>query len=189
MKEHFGDKCERLNNCDKGLAAVRARNAHFRVYNCSCVDASSVRALMQPSSSSSATASSSFGDAVTNTPYGRTNSGSILRGLTGSQQDHNETANHQKIQLSAPNYQPYSYHGCGRLRHPMAREFAEIKNTMHHKMALNFTGNSDIDFLLATLAHHEASHEIGTVYYKYWKCRRSGYNCPSGTTGTFFFIY
>ena len=60
--------------------------------------------------------------------------------------------------------------GCGRLDLPEAKDYIAANMNMHGYMALNFTNNAAVDFLLGMIPHHEGAIEMCDVYYEYWGC-------------------
>lgn len=62
------------------------------------------------------------------------------------------------------------YMGCGNLHFSMTKEYITLNMDMHTLMALNWTGNADVDFLLGMIPHHEAAVRMCDIYYKYWTC-------------------
>eukprot|EP00930_Biecheleria_cincta_P034744 TRINITY_DN2396_c0_g5_i1.p1 TRINITY_DN2396_c0_g5~~TRINITY_DN2396_c0_g5_i1.p1 ORF type:complete len:391 (-),score=56.22 TRINITY_DN2396_c0_g5_i1:144-1199(-) len=62
------------------------------------------------------------------------------------------------------------YMGCGNLHSSMAKEYLTLNMGMHTLMALDWTGNADIDFLLGMIPHHEAAISMCDIYYEYWTC-------------------
>uniref|UniRef100_A0A6U6GMW5 Uncharacterized protein n=2 Tax=Odontella aurita TaxID=265563 RepID=A0A6U6GMW5_9STRA len=60
--------------------------------------------------------------------------------------------------------------GCGELNIDSTREYMLVNMDMHMRMALNFTGNPDVDFLLGMIPHHEGAIDMCHIYYRYWSC-------------------
>ena len=60
--------------------------------------------------------------------------------------------------------------GCGRLELNSTQRYIEANMKMHTRMALNYTGDADLDFLLGMLPHHEAAIEMCDIYYDTWAC-------------------
>ena len=60
--------------------------------------------------------------------------------------------------------------GCGKLELPSTREYLSSGMKMHLRMALEWTGDNDVDFLLGMVAHHEGAIEMCNTYYRYWSC-------------------
>jgi uncharacterized protein (DUF305 family) len=60
--------------------------------------------------------------------------------------------------------------GCGELERNSTKEYLALNMMMHTKMALNFTGDAAVDFLLGMIPHHEAAVGMCNVYFKYWPC-------------------
>ena len=60
--------------------------------------------------------------------------------------------------------------GCGRLDLPEAKDYIAANMKMHGYMALNFTNDAAVDFLLGMIPHHEGAIEMCDIYYKYWRC-------------------
>mmetsp|Transcript_11816 Transcript_11816/g.24374 ORF Transcript_11816/g.24374 Transcript_11816/m.24374 type:complete len:461 (+) Transcript_11816:645-2027(+) len=63
--------------------------------------------------------------------------------------------------------------GCGELDHDMTRDYIAANMKMHGYMALNFTGNPHVDFLLGMIPHHEGAIDMCNIYYNYWACAPS----------------
>ena len=60
--------------------------------------------------------------------------------------------------------------GCGRLDLPEAKDYIAANMKMHGYMALNFTNDAAVDFLLGMIPHHEGAIQMCDIYYKYWRC-------------------
>lgn len=60
--------------------------------------------------------------------------------------------------------------GCGKLNLPSTLDYLSSGMKMHMRMAFEWTGNNDVDFLLGMAAHHEGAIEMCNIYYKYWSC-------------------
>jgi len=60
--------------------------------------------------------------------------------------------------------------GCGKLELPSTLDYLSSGMKMHMRMALEWTGDNDVDFLLGMAAHHEGAIEMCNIYYKYWNC-------------------
>ena len=60
--------------------------------------------------------------------------------------------------------------GCGRLDLLEATEYITANMKMHGFMALDFTNDAAVDFLLGMIPHHEGAIEMCDIYYKYWGC-------------------
>lgn len=60
--------------------------------------------------------------------------------------------------------------GCGRLDLPEAKDYIAANMKMHGYMALNFTNDAAVDFLLGMIPHHEGAIEMCDIYYSYWGC-------------------
>ena len=60
--------------------------------------------------------------------------------------------------------------GCGELERNSTKEYLALNMMMHAKMALNFTGDAAVDFLLGMIPHHEADVGMCNIYFKYWAC-------------------
>ena len=60
--------------------------------------------------------------------------------------------------------------GCGKLDIPSTLDYLSSGMKMHMRMAFEWTGDNDVDFLLGMAAHHEGAIEMCNIYYKYWSC-------------------
>ncbi|KAK3279784.1 hypothetical protein CYMTET_12360 [Cymbomonas tetramitiformis] len=60
--------------------------------------------------------------------------------------------------------------GCGQVHLDMPKQYMNLNMEMHQLMALNFTGDADIDFLLGMIPHHQAAVEMCDIYYEHWSC-------------------
>ena len=60
--------------------------------------------------------------------------------------------------------------GCGRLDLPEAKDYIAANMKMHGYMALNFTNDAAVDFLLGMIPHHEGAIQMCDIYYSHWRC-------------------
>jgi hypothetical protein len=60
--------------------------------------------------------------------------------------------------------------GCGKLSLPSTLDYLASGMKMHMRMAFEWTGDADVDFLLGMAAHHEGAIEMCNIYYQYWSC-------------------
>ena len=58
-------------------------------------------------------------------------------------------------------------------------DYVDVNLEMHRKMALNFTGDAEVDFLLGMIPHHEGAVAMCEVYYRYWHCAPASTLCVS----------
>lgn len=52
---------------------------------------------------------------------------------------------------------------------PSSKAFAEANDRMHKGMALEFTGNADVDFVRGMIAHHQGAIDMAKVELEYGK--------------------
>ncbi|MDI7864794.1 DUF305 domain-containing protein [Rhizobiaceae bacterium n13] len=52
---------------------------------------------------------------------------------------------------------------------PSSRAFVEANNRMHKDMAIEFTGNADVDFVRGMIAHHQGAIDMARVELEYGK--------------------
>ena len=67
-------------------------------------------------------------------------------------------------------HQGNMFMGCGRLDLPEAKDYIAANMKMHGFMALSFSNNAAVDFLLGMIPHHEGAIEMCDIYYNYWGC-------------------
>lgn len=60
--------------------------------------------------------------------------------------------------------------GCGRLDLPEAKDYMAANAKIRGFMALEWTGDNDVDFLLGLIPHHEGAMVMCDIYYNNWKC-------------------
>lgn len=52
---------------------------------------------------------------------------------------------------------------------PVIRAYQETNNKMHADMAINFTGDADVDFMRGMIPHHQGAIDMAKVVLKYGK--------------------
>jgi len=67
--------------------------------------------------------------------------------------------------------------GCGRLDLPEAKDYMAKNMKMLGYMAVNFTADAAVDFLLGMIPRHEGAIEMCNIYYRYWGCAPSRVPC------------
>ena len=87
--------------------------------------------------------------------------------------DHTQMSGGRQVMDMSSNHESM-FMGCGQLHLPMSKDYTRLNMEMHTRMALKFTGNPDVDFLLGMIPHHEAAVEMCDIYYKYWPCASTG---------------
>jgi len=60
-------------------------------------------------------------------------------------------------------------HGASAAESPSSTAFAEANARMHEGMAIDYTGNADVDFVRGMIAHHQGAIDMARVELEFGK--------------------